>query len=98
MAKNPPPMMDPGLRARLEGLMERSLARQAQMPMPSDKPKPLPKPRLPSAATPKKDRPLTEREKNLYKQFKGTFPPEGMRLNEFRRYMGDLRGRGGMHE
>ncbi len=91
-------MMDPSMRARLEGLMERSLARQASMPMPSKNPKPLPQPRLPSAAPPKKDRPLTEREKNLYKQFKGTFPRDGMLLSEFRRYMGDLRGRGGMHE
>ncbi len=90
--------MDPSMRARLEGLMNRSLARQAQMPMPSDKPKPLPKPRLPSAAPPKKDRFLTAREKKLYQQLKGNSPKEGMLLSEFRRYMGDLRGRGGMHE
>ena len=91
-------MMDPSMRARLQGLMERSLARQAAMPTPSNKPKALPKPRLPSAAPPKKDRFLTEKEKMLYQKYKGNAPKEGMLLSEFRRYMGDLRGRGGMHK
>lgn len=90
----------PEWRKSLLRLMENAPERaagEASMPIPQvgRKVNPLPQPRAPGARVPKQDRLLTEREKMLYKQFKGTFPKEGMMLSEFRRYMGQVRRRGG---
>ena len=76
---------------------EKPAEAEAQMPMPRPgrKENPIRLPKVPSARPPKTDRPLTEREKGLYKMFKGTFPHDGMMLSEFRRYMGQVRRRGG---
>lgn len=56
---------------------------------PPKKPNPLPKPKS------KADRPLTAKERNMYKMAKGVWPRDGMMLNEFRRFMGNFRRGGG---
>lgn len=56
------------------------------------KPNPLPKPRPRKSPV---DRPLTEKERNMYKMAKGVWPRTGMMLSEFRRFMGGYRRGGG---
>jgi hypothetical protein len=70
---------------------------EADMPKPvrGRRENPLPLPGMPSARAPKVDRLLTGKEKEMYRRFKGNYPPEGMTLAEFRRYMGQVRKRGG---
>lgn len=86
----------PEWRKSLLRLMENApLEATMPNPVPGRKANPLPQPGAPGARVPGKDRLLTEREKMLYKQFKGTYPKDGMMLSEFRRYMGQVRKRGG---
>ena len=90
------PNIPPRMMESLRRLMDNAPL-EASMPKPvlGRKDNPLPQMAAPGARAPKTDRLLTEREKMLYKQFKGNYPPEGMTLAEFRRYMGQVRKRGG---
>lgn len=91
----------------LEGLMNRSLARQeaaarargsmdALMPSIGEGAKEkLPEPAHISTPPTGQDRLLTEAEKEMYRRIKGVYPPSETRLSEFRQMMGKFRKGGG---
>lgn len=82
---------------RMKAKAPKTAPPEADMPKPlrGRKENPLPLPGPPNTRTPKVDRLLTEREKMMYKSFKGNYPPADMTLGAFRRYMGQVRRRGG---